>query len=110
MLNDKVQQVLTKAFIMVEKYIDYIGAHREINPKQDVSVFEAFLYNILEKLIDQKQQGNAQKCYYSLFEVQQLDCPWLIQFLFRPQQFASKQVLQSSKHSVPRLTIVLKFL
>lgn len=58
-MNDKVQQVLTKAFFMVEKYIEYIEGHREINPKQDISVFEAFLYNILEKLIDQKQQGNA---------------------------------------------------
>jgi hypothetical protein len=95
---------------MVEKYIEYIGEHKEINPKQDMSVFEAFLYGIIEKFIDQKQQSNALKCYYSLFEVQQIDCIWLLKFLFNNQSYMSRQLHLSSKHAVPRLTIVLKFL
>ena len=75
-----------------------------------MSILEGFLFNLLDKLTDSKVLQKVQMTYDRLFRVHQLDCPYLISFLFKPQQFANKQIQNSSKHNVPRLTIVLTFL
>mmetsp|Transcript_10050 Transcript_10050/g.15329 ORF Transcript_10050/g.15329 Transcript_10050/m.15329 type:complete len:97 (-) Transcript_10050:142-432(-) len=40
----------------------------------------------------------------------QLDCPYLINILFKAQSFMNKKSMESHKHMVPRLQIVLTFL
>lgn len=91
-LKDKVQQVLNKAFPMVDAYLDYLNSHRNINPKQDISVLESFLFSLLDKLVDSKQYAKVQASYEHMFNIPQFDCPFLIAFLFKPQQFSNKFV------------------
>lgn len=51
-LKDKVQQVLNRAFPMVTAYLEYVNNNRNINPKQDISILESFLFSLLDKLVD----------------------------------------------------------
>jgi len=53
-LKDKVQQVIGKAFIMVNVYLDIVEKTPGLNPKQDTQVFETFLMSLLDKLADSK--------------------------------------------------------
>ena len=55
-MSDKVFQVINKAFIMVQAYFDLIEKNQNLNPKQDSTVFEVFLMNLLDKLADSKMQ------------------------------------------------------
>jgi len=58
-----------KAFAMVDSYIDLVEKNKEINPKQDASVLEAFLMNLLDKLADSKTCQKVQVTYDRLFRV-----------------------------------------
>ena len=89
-LKDKVHQVLVKAFNMLDAYIEYINSNKQINLKQDMSILEGFLFNLLDKLTDTKVLHKVQMTYDKLFRVTQLDCPYLIAFLFKGQQSANK--------------------
>lgn len=53
-LKDKVQQVTTKAFALVEAYIAGMQAHPGINPKLDTSNTEKMLVQLLDRLADPK--------------------------------------------------------
>jgi len=53
-LKDKVQQIVNKTMPMVEMYLSIILKNKSLNPKQDTSIFEKFLMNLLEKLADSK--------------------------------------------------------
>jgi len=109
-LNDKVQQIVKKTVDMVESYQAVLEAYKQVNPKQDTSNFEKFLMNFLEKLADPKSSTRVQKAYMRFFSVQQLDCVYLLQFIFKPQSFSSQTSQASVKHRVPRLRILLSFL
>ena len=53
-LVDKVVQIVNRTMPMVEAYLQVIMSKQNINPKQDTSIFERFLINLLEKLADSK--------------------------------------------------------
>ncbi len=53
-LKDKVQQILNKALPMISEYQLILEGDKSIQPRQDQSVLELFLQNLLEKLADSK--------------------------------------------------------
>ena len=69
-MNDTVKQVINKAFIMVQSYFDLIEKNSNLNPKQDSTVFEVFLMNLLDKLADSKVCQKATVCYERMFNIQ----------------------------------------
>lgn len=88
-LKDKVFQVINKAFIMVGVYLDLVVSQPAINPKQDSTVLETFLVNLLEKLADTKACIKVQGVYKRLFTIQQLECTYLLTFLFKTTSFVN---------------------
>ena len=62
-LKDKVQQIVNKCLPMVEKYIQILREMPQLNPKQDTSIFERFLMQILEKMPDAKYQKQTVRVY-----------------------------------------------
>ena len=66
-LKDKVQQIVNKSILMVEKYQAIVANQKQINPKQDTSMFEKFLMNFLEKLADQKVSQKIQNAYKNFY-------------------------------------------
>ena len=90
-LKDKVQQVIGKAFIMVNAYLDIVEKTPGLNPKQDTQVFETFLMSLLDKLADSKTCTQSQAVYRRLFNLQQLDCAYLIAFVYKPHSFANSK-------------------
>jgi len=91
---------------MVSAYFDLVEKSNSIQPKQDASVFEKFLANLLDKLADSKASTKAVAAYKRMFKVKQLDCAFLLAFLFKPSSFVNKNGQASHKHLVPRLGIV----
>ena len=53
-LKDKVQQIVNKCLPMVERYQEILREMPQLNPRQDTSIFERFLTQLLEKLPDAK--------------------------------------------------------
>jgi hypothetical protein len=83
-LKDKVQQIVNKTLPMVERYQGILREMPQLNPRQDTSIFERFLMQILEKLPDAKYQKAIIRVYNDFFNIMQIDCGWLCAFLFRP--------------------------
>ena len=83
-LTDKVQQIVKKTVAMIETYQGILDKHKQINPKWDSSNFEKLLVNFLDKLADAKSAVSVQKAYGGFFSTTQLECVYLINFLFRP--------------------------
>lgn len=109
-LKDKVQQIVNKCLPMVERYQEILREMPQLNPRQDTSIFERFLMQLLEKLPDAKYQKQIIRVYTEFFKIAQLDCSWLCAFLFRPQSYTQRQNASSHKHLTPRLQILVHFL
>jgi hypothetical protein len=105
-LKDKVQQVTTKAFALVEAYISALQKNKQINPKSDTSNTEKMLIHLLDKLADPKFSKRAEACFLSLFNVEQYDGNYLIQFIMKDSTYINKNMAASFKHAVPRLQII----
>lgn len=55
---------------MISTYQDILYEDKSINPKQDQSIFETFLQNLLEKLADNKVSIKVQNLYMKFFDIQ----------------------------------------
>ena len=66
-LKDKVQQVATKAFILVDTYITCLQKHKQINHKSDMSNTEKMLVQLLDRLADSKFRTRAEGCFLQFF-------------------------------------------
>ena len=112
-LKDKVQQVTTKAFLLVEEYIKGLHNHKQHSPKNDVSNTEKMLVQLLDRLADPKFTSKAEQCFFELFKVEQYDGQFLLAFLLKTSSYVNKNMSTSVKHMVPRLqilnTIIEKF-
>ena len=69
-LKDKVQQILNKALPMISEYQLILEGDKSIQPRQDQSVLELFLQNLLEKLADSKVCIKVQNIYLKFFDIQ----------------------------------------
>jgi hypothetical protein len=105
-LKDKVQQVTTKAFQLVEAYITGLNTHKGINPKLDISNTEKMLIQLLDRLADPKFAAKAEHCFFDLLQVESQDGNFLLSFLLKNSSYINKNMSSSFKHLVPRLTII----
>ena len=102
-LKDKVQQVATKSFQLVDAYILALQRYKHISPKSDISNTEKMLVQLLDRLADPKFSQKAEQCFFQLFQVEQYDGNFLIGFLLKNSSFVNKNMATSFKHAVPRL-------
>jgi hypothetical protein len=61
---------------------------------------------LADKFADAKFSKRAETCFLSLFEVEQFDGIYLVQFLLKDSTFLNKSMSTSFKHVVPRLGII----
>jgi len=106
-LKDKVQQVTTKAFQLVDEYIKALHTHKQLNPKSEISNSEKMLVQLLDRLADPKFAAKAEQCYFELFKVEQYDGQFLLGFLLKSSSYVNKNMATSVKHIVPRLQMLL---
>jgi len=97
-LKDKVQQVTTKAFALVESYIAALKRNKGINPKSDISNTEKMLIQLLDRLADSKFSQKAEACYLHLFDIEQMDGIFLISFILKSTSYINKNMATSFKH------------
>jgi len=106
-LKDKVQQVTTKAFQLVDEYTKALHAHKQLSPKSEISNTEKMLVQLLDRLADPKFAAKAEQCYFELFKVEQYDGQFLLGFLLKSSSYVNKNMSTSVKHIVPRLQMLL---
>jgi len=59
--------VTTKAFALVDAYIQGLIKNKSINPKTDTSNTEKMLIQLLDRLADLKYASRASQCFIQLF-------------------------------------------